>query len=950
MAIQMTRQQYEAKYGQKPVVASNGPTKMTRAEYDAKYNKPFTYDVPKIPEQTLSSQEKIAKYNAEQVGYDAEAKKQGGILGTAKNFGKAFVENIAPSETGLGRSIGKIFGNQSNNYTKQIQQTGATQANLVKMIRDKEAKGEDTTKLKQLYNDGVNQLAKLQGGLKEESSMPTTGQVVGQLGGTALDVATAGTYGKAKTALMATGKLAPSASTLTTKLATGAGLPELAKVAGQKASGLFTAKGLGNIAKGTGIGYGYDVSQGLQGLRGEDREGSSAFVPGLGTAIGAGIPLAQGTTQSVKNRLAPDYKVAKLEAKRLKELDKLTQAPLTKAVEKGRQRGIDVKKVLSETDVLHGAVDKTGNITTKGSGGAIEEYTKKYVQGNEDIVSQALKKENKAVPIDLIKARLNKAVMDSGIEGKALTQAKKNIEEELAGYALRGGENNTIPLETLHRAKIDKYNNINFFTEGNVKKYDKTVAKALKEIVENETRSIDVKKVNEELSKHFAVIDYLEKLDGKKVEGGKLGKYFAQTVGGIVGSHFGPLGAIAGAEAGGRLKGAAMSRAFQGKTGKTIPQAEAITQAIEYKKSAPLQLPQSKSNNLGNLNMSQSTTISPTINGIPNTIPPKEGVVKKVINTLTGKDLPNREGGFVRIGKDTKASMSPENFGKKMTFEQKEIANRILNRDTLGTDLATADFKESIGIAKLSDKAQKDFLREAVDIANNTEVTRQVSLPQSQLKRKPLSLPNNSTKTLKYKTTVNIQDKNDLEYLRRILGEDNIKDIQNGKMTNFRGKSYEDLAQVNLISETPKTIEQQLSGKIQDVKLKSNIVYHGTSADNASSIMKSGFKNGSELPENNFRGGGYGKMQNSISFAETPKDASRFSTLSKNGEILESKLKDNAKVVSIKGIEDATDLEDYITYLRKQNIDAVYIGGGEKELVVINPKAVTPVAKKTNKK
>jgi len=194
----------------------------------------------------------------------------------------------------------------------------------------------------------------------------------------------------------------------------------------------------------------------------------------------------------------------------------------------------------------------------------------------------------------------------------------------------------------------------------------------------------------------------------------------------------------------------------------------------------------------------------------------------------------------------------------------------------------------------------------------------------------------------KYKTTINIQDKNDLEYLGRILSEDQIKDIKAGKMINFRGTPYEDLARVNIISKTPKTIEQQLSGKIKDVKLKSDTFYHGTSAENASGIMKTGFKRGSELPEKAFRGGGYGKMQNSISFAETPKEASIFSTLSKNGEIVEAKLKPNSRVVSIKGIEDAIDLEDYISYLKKQKVDAVYIGGGEKELVVINPKAITP--------
>ena len=242
------------------------------------------------------------------------------------------------------------------------------------------------------------------------------------------------------------------------------------------------------------------------------------------------------------------------------------------------------------------------------------------------------------------------------------------------------------------------------------------------------------------------------------------------------------------------------------------------------------------------------------------------------------------------------------------------------------------------GLKKVGNTVQKS--------ADNFKLKAGLSIEDVSRNKLPSTI-NSTNNTLfqvakKYKTTVNIQDKYDLEYLRRILSEDNIKDIQSGKMVNFRGTPYEDIARVNLISETPKTIEQQLAGKIKEVKLKSDTFYHGTSAENARGIMEIGFKPGGELPEETFRGGGYGKMQSSISLTETPKDASRFSTLSKGGEIVEAKLKPNSRVVSIDGIDDATDLENYIKYLKKQKVDAVYIGGGEKELVVINPKAITP--------
>lgn len=217
------------------------------------------------------------------------------------------------------------------------------------------------------------------------------------------------------------------------------------------------------------------------------------------------------------------------------------------------------------------------------------------------------------------------------------------------------------------------------------------------------------------------------------------------------------------------------------------------------------------------------------------------------------------------------------------------------------------------------------------------------TIPQDETLVKSIQKAKASGQSFKYKTTVNIQDKNDLEYLGRILSQDNIADIKAGKMTNFRGTPYEDLARVNIISEKPKTVAQQLEGKIKNVELKKDTFYHGTSAENADNIIKSGFKTGAELPEDTFRGGGYGRIQNSISLTETPKDAYRFSELSKNGKIIEVKLKPNSKVISIEGIQDATDLEDYLSYLKKQKVDAVYIGGGEKELVIINKKAIKPI-------
>jgi hypothetical protein len=578
------------KLGAKPISKpSGGFDPFALGAVKVKPTAPVKYDVP---ESASARKNKVAGYKQEEVAAKTESKKANSATGFLKNFSKALIENIAPSEVGLGKTIGKVFGNQSETYSQTLQGLNASQVDLRKRIRENEAKGKDTTKLKQMYNENLPEIQKLERSLGEESKLPSTFEVAGQIGGTALDVATAGTYGKAKTGVMSSGRLAQKGAGKVKAAVTGVS-PELGKIAEQKASGIFTKKGAGNVAKGAGIGYAFDVTQGAQGNRGEERDGVDAFKPGFGTALGAGIPAIAEGVQSVKNAkgfFTPEKKAERLVRRREKELDKLVTIPLKKTIEKGRQRGIEVKKVLAETDVLHGAVDNTGTINTKGKDGAVEQYTHQFVDGNEAIVSDALKKEGVSVSLDLVKNRLVNAIKKEGIEGAALVAALRKVDDEIGGYALRASGGGAVPLATLHDAKINKYNNINFFTESNAKQYDKTIARTLKELVQENTKSIDVENVNKELAKHFAVIDFLKKLDGRKVEGGRLGKYFAKTVGAVVGSHFGPLGSLAGAEIAGNIKGRSMSRAFNGRTNKQFEQPQVIKDALNFTQSKPLSM------------------------------------------------------------------------------------------------------------------------------------------------------------------------------------------------------------------------------------------------------------------------------------------------------------------------------------------------------------------------
>ncbi len=526
---------------------------------------------------------------------------------------------IISSERKLGETLADALyaGRSQKTLAKQSEQENQLANQLVKKILQLKSEGKDVSKLMDNYYrisaTRIPELAEI-----APSVNKTKANIAGESLGTTIDILSAGTYGMGKKAV--TGSLTKATPSIIEK---GASLVK-------EPAGLFTKQGAKIVAEGTGLGYGVDVALGLQGDRGENREGISSVVPGLGTAIGFAIPAIPLASRSVKNVATKEARQASIIARRKKELEKVASLPtLNKVVNKGADRGVNILDTLSQTDVLVGSVDNNGTIKTKGLGGPVEQYTDQFISGKESVVSDILKKEGKAIAPQIVYKKLRESIKNAGIEGEALESALRKIKAEMRGYALRSTDGGAIPLETLHRAKIDKYNSINFFTEGNTKKYSKVVAKALKEIVQDNTDNVDIRILNRELQKHYAVIDFLERLNGRKVDGGKLGKYFRSAVGAMVGSNFGPVGSVVGAEIGGRAQGVAMTKAFGRAVNKEIPTAQIYNQAEEYLQKQPLALPQS-SNSAGSRTIAQ-TTNSPQPNSvnIPQSIPQATKNVKQ---------------------------------------------------------------------------------------------------------------------------------------------------------------------------------------------------------------------------------------------------------------------------------------------------------------------------------
>jgi len=532
-----------------------------------------TFNVPQSPAQ--ASAKRLSNAQEDQVPIDKEAGKS-----FFTRFRQKLGENLIPSEIGLGKTLAGIAfqGSKTDRGLQDSITTGFdTQTNLLKQIRDNDSKGIDSSRLKQLYNDGESRLNKTTKTARDLVQLPTQTQVAGQLGGTALDLLTAGTFNRAKTAAMGVGKLAPGLTGSPVKaLATGVGLPELGAISGQKAGGLFSARGVGNIATGAGIGYASDVSLGAQGLRGEDRDGMEALIPGLGTLIGGSIPVLSEAGATVKNFKTGEARTISKRQKAFTDL-RSKSVPIDNIFKQAEKRGVDAQKVLSETNLLNGAMTPDGRIDATQALLNIDDFASEYMGQ----VRKALAEEGSSLNLNRLVNDAVTFVDDSRLIPSQKAELQREIAKQFDSFNQFLGDN--VPLSTIHDTKIVLGSRNNYLNPSS-DIIDKEAARFFKELVEKNSSIMDVKGFNTELSRILALKDVVEKLDKKVVSGGRLGKYFSQTIGTMVGGLAGgPIGAIMGAEAGSMIKGGQLSRALGGDIQKGLSASQAMLDATAPK-------------------------------------------------------------------------------------------------------------------------------------------------------------------------------------------------------------------------------------------------------------------------------------------------------------------------------------------------------------------------------
>ncbi len=448
--------------------------------------------------------EKIQRLQQESASATQDAKSTGSFGGIIKNFGTALRENFLPSESGLGRTISSELGGSSReDLTNAIAKESDNQIRLLKIIRDNESKGIDATKYKKMYNGSVDSLQISQKLLDSQNQIPTTGQVAGQLGGTALDVLTAGTYGKATTGMKAF-ELAPKGALLPTVAEKGMDLIK-------NPTGIFSASGMKAVLKGTGIGYAFDVSKNLQ----EGDTGLQAAVPGLGTAIGFGIPSVIESVGTVKNLFSAPKYLQDLKNDWTKVGGDFVKS--SKILDKAEQRGKNPIDMLSERGITpQSTVDNTtGKFATRE---AADKIALQDTQPFEEVLQSSLKEADMAnIPIAV--ADPEKIALQNVANDTSLTVGQKQslIQKVKDEFSLLSNEHPEGISRVDSNVEKRKYWQNTKFDRSNALERDfyYQMGKAFKQSIEKNTPDVNVQGLNSYLGDLYESSKFLLSLDGK---------------------------------------------------------------------------------------------------------------------------------------------------------------------------------------------------------------------------------------------------------------------------------------------------------------------------------------------------------------------------------------------------------------------------------------------------
>jgi hypothetical protein len=358
-----------------------------------------------------------------------------------------------------------------------------------------------------------------------------------------------------------------------------AGAAQIAGDAAKAASYLYTPGAAAGVKSTAGRGFKQAVTQGAKsgaiagGLfgggdaAGDDPSAASILkgaATGAVTGAAAGAILsgtAEGASQikkGISNKIS-SYKNATADSPLVKKAKQQLEQKYNevfsstklgkKTLDKSTAQGKNPAKFLSEhgyiLDVEKGKINAVPTI----------EKISKNVEPLEDVLGDILSVKDKSLPDssrislnDLGRRAKTKLNTDTNRASGYLQKQYQEIDRVVGELKQSFGD--TVNLSDLNNIKRGQWAQSKVF-DATRPSYSSdihySIGTTAKDLIEQSIPEADIKSLNAYIGDHLDVIKNLQKVNGNAVKGGRLGNYFARTVGSIVGAQGGPLGSIAGA-------------------------------------------------------------------------------------------------------------------------------------------------------------------------------------------------------------------------------------------------------------------------------------------------------------------------------------------------------------------------------------------------------------------
>lgn len=590
--VQMTRAEYQAKYGSAPQVsasASDAPIQMTRAQYQEKYGS--------IPNSAPNSASSI-KSNP-----SVSPPQNQGIFASEVNFGKSIADSIAAP-----KAVQQVESNQ-NAHSQSL-------TNLINLSKSDKDAGKDTTHLDTVIHQIANTDPSAYGAKLSDiipSVDKTNKQIIGEGTGVLADLLTGsgGLGASAGGAAIGASRAAQnnkSGGNIASDAIIGAVAGKILDVGFSKASPYINAGiekyGLPFYEKIAG--YVPEASQNsLKDLASKATEklsigsgtGGTDILDKVNKVVDAPFNLLEGTKNAAQNKITS---IAENSAKKdwIAPTTK-TNASYSKATDvynNAQSSGHDIADTLVKNGTKLSDNISEGKYATADTAEKIRSDAGKL---SNELLRPALQKADAATPLtpveDITKATIRDIENSKGITpGDVERQISKAKSE---GESLKRKFPDGMRLSDMHDTRINyasngKYSPIGDTTVNNNANVNRSFGRVLaKEVKNNAPEDIPVDAFQKALQKQYQAADYLDALDTKRVPigvGTKILRAGAKGVGSALGSTAGLGGSFAGYSIGGivesTLEGlpATVRDSLLGNLEKTNP--EAFSKISDYLK------------------------------------------------------------------------------------------------------------------------------------------------------------------------------------------------------------------------------------------------------------------------------------------------------------------------------------------------------------------------------